>query len=299
MKSISSIAANRYLNKRQCNAYYCSASYLKAYESFAFKSHISYSSFFKYIDEKFKKPHRISDLCDYCEKNKDYKKELLMYAQENCYESDDFTKIKEFLIKIKSGFLRNQDAFKQIDQNKYIVWADTGTHFRCAEVLHYFFQELPQEGIKVCLKFFVEKHGKNSRDQHFLAVSNFIKQESMVKKISCSQDIVDAIHKNQDSANIKRKDLKLDPIVTYAYVVENGIEKNQVKFFRKVQNVRIYYNFFSTDSSVLKSVILSDLTISKTVEYVDTSSSNYSDKILENEEIKVKEEKHPNIVKKN
>ncbi|RMZ94650.1 hypothetical protein BpHYR1_007679, partial [Brachionus plicatilis] len=117
----------------------------------------------------------------------------------------------------------NLDVFKKIERKKYIIWADTGTHFRCSELIDYLFQELSKENIKVCLNFFVEKHGKNSRDQHFSAVTNFVNQESFVKKLSCSQDIVDAINKNQLISNIYRQKIKkLAPVITYAYVVDTA-----------------------------------------------------------------------------
>ncbi len=68
--------------------------------------------------------------------------------------------------------------------------------------MHYLFVELASINIKVSLNFFCEKHGKNSRDQHFSVVSNFIQQESMVKKLCTSQDICDAIEKRQMLANL-------------------------------------------------------------------------------------------------
>jgi len=74
MESNSSIAANRYLKKIDKNAYYCNISLLEAYSKFDFiqsnRKPISFSTFYKYIDDKFKKPHRFSDLCDYCENYK-------------------------------------------------------------------------------------------------------------------------------------------------------------------------------------------------------------------------------------
>lgn len=49
-------------------------------------------------------------------------------------------------------FLRQQAFFKEIDKRdrikEYIVWADTGRHFRNNTVAGYLFQELSQEGIK-------------------------------------------------------------------------------------------------------------------------------------------------------
>lgn len=60
-------------------------------------------------------------------------------------------------------FLREQDFFKEIDKKSYIFWMDTGTHFRCEEINHYFFQELAQENLKVTINFHAEKHGKSCR----------------------------------------------------------------------------------------------------------------------------------------
>ncbi len=82
MESISSIAANRYLKKIDKNAYYCNISLLiKVYSKFneAYSKFnntqingkpISFATFYKYIRDQFKKAHRFSDLCDYCEKYK-------------------------------------------------------------------------------------------------------------------------------------------------------------------------------------------------------------------------------------
>ena len=68
--------------------------------------------------------------------------------------------------------------------------------------MHYLFVELAFAEIEVSFNLFCEKHGKNSRDQHFSVVSNFIQQESYVKKLISSQNICDAIEKHQNFANI-------------------------------------------------------------------------------------------------
>ncbi len=74
MESISSIAANRYLIKLQKNAFYCECSLVEAYSRFQSNSgkelDISFSTFYKYVGNEFKKPHRFSDLCEYCEQYK-------------------------------------------------------------------------------------------------------------------------------------------------------------------------------------------------------------------------------------
>jgi hypothetical protein len=43
--------------------------------------------------------------------------------------------------------LRKQDFFKQVEKKNYVVWFDTGKHFRNNEVLGYFLSELKEENI--------------------------------------------------------------------------------------------------------------------------------------------------------
>lgn len=57
-------------------------------------------------------------------------------------------------------FLRKKEFFKKIDKKEYHFYSDTGTHFRCAEVNHYFFVELAKENVSVTSNFFTEQHGK-------------------------------------------------------------------------------------------------------------------------------------------
>ena len=59
----------------------------------------------------------------------------------------------------KKRLLREQDFFKKLDKKKYIVWTDTGPHFRCSEFLYYLFNELALEKIEVNYNLFCEKHG--------------------------------------------------------------------------------------------------------------------------------------------
>ncbi len=73
----SSIAANRYLKLQSRNARYRNLTNIEAYKTFAEKKMMSFSCFYSHIEKKFKKPHRISDLCDYCEHKKVWKKKLI------------------------------------------------------------------------------------------------------------------------------------------------------------------------------------------------------------------------------
>ena len=54
------------------------------------------------------------------------------------------------------------------------------------------------------LNFFCEKHGKNARDAHFSMVSRFIEQESLQRRLICSEDVANAIVKGQKQANENR-----------------------------------------------------------------------------------------------
>lgn len=175
--------------------------------------------------------------------------------------------------------MRNIPIFKERFSNKkkYEVWADTGTHFRCSEFLHYLFNELSNENINVSFNLFGEQHGKSARDQHFSRLSEFIRLESLVKKLSSSQDVVDAINKHQLIANMniqaenktRRKSGKLlSPVViTEAFVLK--FKEINIQSFRKINNIKHYYNFFNNEKFDFKSRILSSNNSSCFVKYKD------------------------------
>ena len=123
-------------------------------------------------------------------------------------------------------------------------------------MVHFLFTELANENIRVNWNLFGEKHGKNARDQHFSAISHFIKCESMVKRLRPSKDIVDAIYNRQILANRNRIRLKLDPILFW--VGEFHIPIVVRKVYRIIPNIRHYYNFHNDEKNVLKSTILSN-----------------------------------------
>ncbi len=102
MESLNSVAANRFLKKSNQNAFYCSVSLTEAYSSLDLN--VSFSTFYKYVGDHFKKPHRFNDLCEYCESYKQLKKELARYLAINDYfgDVDDNSEIHEY---IKNLFL--------------------------------------------------------------------------------------------------------------------------------------------------------------------------------------------------
>jgi hypothetical protein len=70
MNKISHPAANRYLIKLKKNARYRKGTYKDAFHTCPFKDKLALGTFRRKICKSFKKPHRISDLCDICEKGK-------------------------------------------------------------------------------------------------------------------------------------------------------------------------------------------------------------------------------------
>ena len=163
--------------------------------------------------------------------------------------------------------MRQLEIFQNIEKKKYIVWTDTGNHFRCAELMHFLFVELASVGIEVSYNLFCEKHGKNSRDQHFSIVSNFIQQESFVKQLTSSKDICDAIEKHQTFANIDKERMnslqksttkKFKKTLTKAYVIPEHSSPYYTSFKLTVEGLRNYYNFFTDSSFHLKTHLMSD-----------------------------------------
>ena len=66
-------ASNRFLRKLKVCAMYRHFSIRNHYKTFVGpprKEKLSYSSFYKYMIKKYKKPHRLTDMCKWCEKNK-------------------------------------------------------------------------------------------------------------------------------------------------------------------------------------------------------------------------------------
>jgi hypothetical protein len=135
-------------------------------------------------------------------------------------------------------------------------------------MIHYLFNELCHLNIYVSLNYFCEKHGKNSRDQHFSEVSYFIQRESLVRRICSSQDICNAIEKQQQIANnntkrinSKHKDKTTSHRViqsTKSFVIPMGVTKFVKKKFRVIQNLTSYYNFFNNCSEFMKTHYMSD-----------------------------------------
>lgn len=383
MESISHISSNRILKKQDSNVFIRETTLTEAYDLFKenYGETVSFSTFYKYVHNKFKKPYNFTDLCEYCELYREIYNEIILTSTEfgflNVTDLDQFeigTIEKQFLeiqgvdrsgivsstlkkidnlniiqfhkniaqrqretykkmkqdekllgthllidIDFKQkislgegprqrsseyfdrptrGFIsfgiyyvdsgtikclnmdlvlnsasetsfvavtafrhiRNQNIFKKIDKKQYIIWTDCGPHFRSNEFADFLFTDLKNDGISVTWNLFCEKHGKNSRDQHFSVISHFLKCESHVQTLTNSRQILDAVEKRQDFANKIRFESQLDPIPFYIGILENSeYQDARVRNdFKRIDHIKSFYNFFSGESGEIKSHIFSD-----------------------------------------
>jgi hypothetical protein len=55
------------------------------------------------------------------------------------------------------------------------------------------------------------------RDAHFSIISSFLKNAQITKKLSSTQEIIDALNKEQSNSNKRRENLRLPKIKTYFF----------------------------------------------------------------------------------
>ena len=170
---------------------------------------------------------------------------------------------------IQKRFLRDHKIFEKFSQKKYLIWTDAGPHFRCKELMHYFFKELADQKVQVSFNLFCEGHGKAARDSHFSIIDNFIKQESLQKKLCSTEDVILAIIKGQKQSNLRREKLGLDPIITVALEYRPN-SFDHLSFYKKIFNLKSYYNFFTNENFELRSVVYSDLKKSFPIKFKDS-----------------------------
>ena len=138
---------------------------------------------------------------------------------------------------------------------------------------------------------FAECHGKSSRDSHFSIIDLFLKEESNLKQLTSTNDVISAINKQQSQSNNWRKTLGLDPITTIAIEFRPQLD-NYIAKYRKIPNLKTYYNFFTDSEFKLRTCVISDLTKSFKLYFLDSSEL----KINNNNIISSVEKKIQNIV---
>lgn len=149
------------------------------------------------------------------------------------------------------------------------------------------FSELAKERILVDFNLFAEQHGKNLRDNHFAAISSFLRPQLLEKKLTCSQDIVNNIICHQNFTNnynqavnkIRSKNgSKLLPIIdTRAYVFK--IHPSKFHSFREINGMKTYYNLHNDENFELKSKVLSDNSSCVSLKYREIAEIDYVPKL--------------------
>ena len=102
---------------------------------------------------------------------------------------------------------------------------------------------------------------KDNRDSHFSCLTVFLKSEMMEKKLSSSQDIVDAINKHQNLSNIERIKQNKIPIRTVALIHNYSNDKHINQNI--IQDLKCFYNLYSDSDYKINSKIYTDLNDSK------------------------------------
>jgi hypothetical protein len=103
------IKIGRNSNKPPIPCRYLNITKIAAYKNFRYRNKISYKTFHYLIEKKIKKPHKDSDLCEYCQTGKTLKKKIINF-------------MNEYEIKNNLSFITNFDTTRLIkffeEQNK-------------------------------------------------------------------------------------------------------------------------------------------------------------------------------------
>ena len=69
---------------------YLNCTLTEAYRSYKDNNEICFSTFCKYMEKRYKKPHRLTDICRYYEHGLNLRKEILKHASELNYIQNVF-----------------------------------------------------------------------------------------------------------------------------------------------------------------------------------------------------------------
>lgn len=133
LENSSSVASNRTIKDNsgeKISARYCEDTIKEAFKKFYNRilsrelncEKISFSSFYKYVGKEYKKPHRITDLCDYCEYGKKLRAELKLYAIQNGLNVDESVELDILLRNFEQNRNAHKEAINKINNLKEIVY---------------------------------------------------------------------------------------------------------------------------------------------------------------------------------
>ena len=122
MKSLSQVAANRLTSPKKSKTgereavRYLQCTLKDAYRSFKDKDLISFCTFCKHIENKYKKPHMMTDLCRYCEHGRTLTKQIIKHAKDKKYCQNDLIENDDTKIDLNTTKMMN--IFKSIPQTE-------------------------------------------------------------------------------------------------------------------------------------------------------------------------------------
>ena len=130
VKSLSNVASNGVVcsnpkkqgDKEIVTVRYLNCSFKEAYRKFKFKKEICFTTFCKYIQKRYKKPHRLTDICRYCEYGLEMKKEVIKFAKENDYLQNSLVPSENSNSKINTAdILQFFKSMKKDDQTNEAI----------------------------------------------------------------------------------------------------------------------------------------------------------------------------------
>ena len=137
VKSLSNVASNRLIcmnpkktgEKEMEAVRYLNCSLTDAYTSFKHKNEICFSTFCKHMEKRYKKPHRLTDICRYREYGLHLKKDILKHATElnyiqSTFNDKDDTKFNidtKNMLQFFKGVESTDKSLKTISQIEEIV----------------------------------------------------------------------------------------------------------------------------------------------------------------------------------
>ena len=125
VKRLSQVASNRLISKKNDKSgekeavRYLNCTLKEAYRSFKDKDSISFSTFRRCIEKKYKKPHRLTDLCRYCEHGHSLTKRINKNATDKKYYQHDLLEIDDTKLDLNTTSMMN--FFKSIPQTEDTV----------------------------------------------------------------------------------------------------------------------------------------------------------------------------------
>jgi hypothetical protein len=151
------------------------------------------------------------------------------------------------------NFLLKQEWFRW---STIKFWTDCGTHFFSAQTLNFLLKEIPAElKKKTIVNFFSPQHGKNICDSHFSLISKWLKEAQNRIDVSSVETLINFFDQ-------KKENISSD-LTFFELNFDFSDRNNQRKKILKIDKVKNYLHFFSTNKKGIFSVFGNSLSYKK------------------------------------